>query len=241
MNNLLPIAEIFTSPQGEGVFTGQPQTFIRLAGCTVGKPYKVSADQKLAAGLSIYTEECTLYDGRRFPCDTDYRVKRRMTVEQILKEIPPNVENVCITGGEPLMHNLDTLITYLWDAEKMVHIETSGTINKFLTSRIWVTCSPKFSPYLDMMTRADEFKLLVDKDFDPHKPIICIYQDTVQNVTPLFLAAKKPVYLHPVNGEHTISKENLALCKKWQEEFPQFRIGLQLHKAMSSVLEEVIR
>src|SRR4051812_2738266 len=94
-----PISEIFTSPQGEGLYTGMMMTFIRLAGCSVGRPYPkekyvvlphcefkcIGGDPDMGHGpncayaksthvLPIYTEQCTLYDGRTFACDTDYRV-----------------------------------------------------------------------------------------------------------------------------------------------------------------------
>ena len=74
-----PISEIFTSPQGEGVYAGAMMTFIRLAGCTVGKPFPKEKYQSRKdpiegahniPGLAVYTEKCTLYDGREFACDT---------------------------------------------------------------------------------------------------------------------------------------------------------------------------
>lgn len=91
-----PISEIFVSPQGEGVYQGTMMTFIRLAGCTVGKPFpkemyvpsqKIRPDKSIQnkpAEFPIYTEKCTLYDGREFACDTDYRVKERLMVEKLL-------------------------------------------------------------------------------------------------------------------------------------------------------------
>jgi organic radical activating enzyme len=151
-----PVAETFASFQGEGAFAGTSMYFIRLAGCTVGKPFpkEMYQDRDLpldtpgnisGKALPIYTEKCTLYDGREFPCDTDYRVHERLSVVDILSRVPYNYDRVCITGGEPLMHNLESLVTAL-KITKFVHIETSGTqpFQKCLSdNKIWVTLSPK--------------------------------------------------------------------------------------------------
>lgn len=249
-----PIAEIFSSPQGEGVYSGQFQTFIRLAGCTVGKPYpKKKAVESFVVNvcarmgnthwcprectpvveLPIYTEKCTLYDGREFPCDTDYRVHDRLTAEDITNQIPAGVDDVCITGGEPLMHDLRPLITYLFGIGRRIHIETSGTIDKALHPDIWVTCSPKKGVLTSMLVRANEVKILVDEDFDPERNVGINYL--------VSLSYKKPVFLHPVNPEKEVSAKNLQLCLDWQIKFPGFRVGPQMHKAMSSILNKEIR
>ena len=232
------------------------QTFIRLAGCTVGKPfpkhkYEVHEDwvtkngERVAKvdlpGLPVYTEQCTLFDGRKFACDTDYRVKERMTPFQIMQEIPKKVQHVCITGGEPMMHNLDNLVSYLWGEDKIIHLETSGTIDKHVASDIWITCSPKFNPYLSMIQRANELKILVDKDFRPEIPMTTLINGTVQGVNLVELAENKPIYLQPVNFEFEVDKDNLQLCIDIQQEFPAFRISVQLHKVMSQQTGELVR
>ncbi len=242
--SLYPISEIFTSPQGEGVYAGQMQTFIRLAGCTVGKRYPA---EKYGTGkhqLPVYVERCTLYDGRTFACDTDYRSKMRLTAEAIIDKIPAGVDDVCITGGEPLMHELHTLITYLIGVGRKIHIETSGTLYVDLPSDIWITVSPKNGCLSKMITRADEIKLLVDKDFNPEAPLIVIGKSELYPSGEYYfptLAYKKPVFLQPVNGEKEISPQNLSLCLEWQRRFPGFRVSLQTHKVMSQILSTEVR
>lgn len=251
MSKVFPIAEMFTSVQGEGVYTGVMMTFIRLAGCTVGKPFPKESyglDQELRGCkynppvLPIYTEQCTLYDGRHFACDTDYRVKERLTVQEIIDRVPSNVERVCITGGEPLMHDLTTLFTYLWGEKKKIHLETSGTIDEpHISSDIWVTVSPKFNIYLDMITRADELKILVDDDFEPSKSILALTSSIPQAVFLPGIAVIKPVYLQPINKEFDVDEHNLKLCRMIQDTYPQFRISVQLHKVMSDITKELVR
>lgn len=240
-----PISEIFTSPQGEGMYTGMMMTFIRLSGCSVGKPYPKEMYRKTEtrlgtvlgdvsftepSALPIYTEQCTLYDGRTFACDTDYRVHERLEIEDIIKQIPDNISHVVITGGEPLIHDLNPLIEAL--KPRWVHIETSGTkllkLLPHLTGNVWLTVSPKF-PLLDaMVDMADEIKLLIDKDFDCSE-------------LPASIKEHSRVYIQPVNGEFNVSKENLARCMEIQKANPQFILSLQLHKILSDYVGEIVR
>jgi len=244
-----PISEIFTSPQGEGVWSGTMMTFVRLAGCTVGKPYPKDKYQTFQGegkingnALPIYTEECTLYDGRKFPCDTDYRKKKVMTAAQILEEIPKNVTHVCITGGEPLMHDLYSLVKPLRLANKEIHLETSGTKrpkSMVELENIWVTVSPKKPLLPEMVLRANEFKILVDDQFDPDLKV-CQGPDTWASWAEIAKLGVV-VWLQPVNFEHEVNPDNVKLCMKWMEKYPQFRVSLQMHKVLSLFTEERIR
>lgn len=168
-------------------------------------------------------------------CDTDYRVHGRLTTQQISSSIPENITHVCITGGEPCMHNIMDLIPQLTDnGKRQIHIETSGTINWYLKPT-WITVSPKKGVTHYMLDVADELKLLVDEKFNPEELI----PDTL--VLPTTIAKQKPTYLHPVNFEKTINPDNVKLCRMWQDKYPQFRIGLQLHKALSLFTENEVR
>jgi 7-carboxy-7-deazaguanine synthase len=256
MDKKFPISEIFTSVQGEGVHTGVAMTFIRLAGCCVGKPYPKeryeTREMETFVGLEdmppefpIYTEKCTTVHGIEFPCDTDYRVKERLSLPELMERIPKDVERVLITGGEPLIHDITTLITYLWADGKKVHIETSGTVDELIDHRVWVTVSPKFNCYLNMIKRADELKVLVNEKFRTDN---LLYMKTImddgtmiQNVDLTKLAKTKPVFLQPINFENTVNNDNLKRCLEWQKEYPQLRISIQLHKVLGACIGELVR
>jgi len=249
---LFPISEIFTNYQGEGVYAGTLMTFIRFAGCNVGKPYpkekyEVGFEQgkqhpSIPAELPIYTEKCTTYDGREFACDTDYRVKQRLAYHEIVGCIPNGVKHVCITGGEPFMHKFMPLfierLAKLWQ----VHVETSGT-KPVPDLNAWITLSPKQGVRYDAFANADELKLLVDENFDPTKKISLEnpFNDKPMEIELWYLAQSVITYLQPINNEHTICAENLKLCLKWQEKFPQFRVCLQLHKAIGAIIGRIER
>lgn len=236
---IYPVSEMFLSPQGEGMFAGVMMWFIRLAGCTVGKPFPkemYSGLGEMSPQFPIYTEKCTLYDGREFPCDTDYRVNSRLPTANILDAIPGDIERVCITGGEPLMHNH---LKYLVEAirrshpsfKRMVHLETSGTIRRVLdlpASGLWITVSPKKGCLPEVVGVANEIKLLVDEYFDWDK-------------VPDFIKQHATIYIQPVNGEHTVNVDNLRRCRELQARFPRLRLSLQLHKVLEKFLIERVR
>jgi 7-carboxy-7-deazaguanine synthase len=231
--DIYPVAECFDSLQGEGVYAGQRQFFIRLAGCSVGKPFpkeRYSVNSEGSKALPIYTEQCTTWDGRKFECDTDYRVKQHLSVEELVALVPEDCYNVCLTGGEPFIHDLVPLVYALWMKQIKTHIETSGTRhlndafpssnNDHVERDVWITVSPKLNVLDGMLRRADEIKLLVDVNFP------------VKNDLLKKLANKKNVFLQPINHENTVDSRNLKVCHELLKNYPDWKLSIQLHKVM---------
>ena len=237
-----PVAEIFNSPQGEGQYTGTLMTFIRFAGCSVGKKLTPGLRQGWMNRQSvfaerieipIYTEQCCTYDGRPFLCDTDFRTKEVLTVGQIIERIPKGMEHVCLTGGEPLIHDLEPLVTRLkemFDDDlgvkyhmPCIHVETSGTIDwpeyDFDTGYIWLTVSPKFGVLEEMLEFADEVKILVDENFDESKLPAVMQNSWAGNV-----------YIQPINAEFAIDDKNMQRVLELQKKHPSWKISSQMHK-----------
>lgn len=233
-----PIAEIFTSPQGEGLYAGVLMTFIRFAGCSVGK--KLSEHERAEwlqkdpdfgknGGIPIYTEKCTIYDGREFLCDTDFRTKEVLTVEQIMAQVAPEVSHVCLTGGEPLDQPLTPLLDALAAKGLKIHFETSGTVDIAeraypkigegigIQAWLWITVSPKKNALPKMIGLADEIKLLVDDDFDIEK-------------VPQQIKEHELVWLSPINNEFSLDRRNVDKCVALQRKYGKFRLALQAHK-----------
>ena len=238
VESTLPLAENFSSPQGEGRFVGHRMYFLRLAGCTVGKPF--TADERIAnesftgQKLHIYQEKCTAWNGSNFACDTNYKMSERMTVSKIVALIPDNVQHVCLTGGEPLMHDLTPLMHALCDAAKIVHIETSGTIdftrfpwfaayfgwNDHDIPKPWVAVSPK-AGYLDIcIENASELKVLIGDDFDEAQ-FLAAFQCEID---------MDKVYIQPINGEFTLDMVNVKKCLDLQLKYPKLMLSSQMHK-----------
>ncbi|NJO85800.1 MAG: 7-carboxy-7-deazaguanine synthase QueE [Synechococcaceae cyanobacterium RM1_1_27] len=100
----LPIVETFHSIQGEGFWTGTNAFFIRLAGCDVGCPW---CDTKQS------------WSARHHP--------QRLLTGLVAEAVAAQPKIVIVTGGEPLMHNLDPLTQALHAAGLTIHLETSGS------------------------------------------------------------------------------------------------------------------
>tara|TARA_B100000579_G_C22835406_1_gene858434 strand:- start:2105 stop:2722 length:618 start_codon:yes stop_codon:yes gene_type:complete len=140
----IPVMESFYSIQGEGVHTGKPSYFIRLAGCDVNCDW------------------CDVKDSWEVD-ENQYK-----TVDEIINEVKKyNVEIVIITGGEPLMHNLTNLTLALKKIHKRIHIETSGT-HPMSGNFDWICFSPKKfkKPLNEFFKISNELKIIINSDSD---------------------------------------------------------------------------
>ena len=111
----LPIIDCFVSLQGEGKYTGYPSLFIRVSGCNL---------------------RCCFQDSI---CDTAYSSfhpeKGHFTKDDVVELLAkyPMLEDIVITGGEPMMYQegLGDLMEYIeliTDHHFQVTVETNGTI-----------------------------------------------------------------------------------------------------------------
>ncbi|MGZ4906566.1 MAG: 7-carboxy-7-deazaguanine synthase QueE [Halobacteriota archaeon] len=101
-----PVCEQFISLQGEGLSLGRKSCFIRLAGCNLS---------------------CTF-------CDTAYArdvgSAPRLDVPTILRAAPHKMP-IIITGGEPMLYDLEPLLRGIYGRDgrdSIIEIETNGTI-----------------------------------------------------------------------------------------------------------------
>lgn len=138
------VYEYFYSLQGEGAYSGKAAFFIRLAGCKVGCPW---CDSK---------ESWRRENGRE------------MTLEQLRCEVVASGSKiVVITGGEPMLHNLNALTAMLRELGVRVHLETSGS-EPFSGMFDWMTLSPKRGKMCreEYYPLADELKVVIECESD---------------------------------------------------------------------------
>jgi len=219
----LIVSEEFHSLQGEGFWTGTPMHFIRLSGCNVGQhpehaTWEIGQDRNFPIlKTGSVAAVCHTYDNRRFWCDTDFWKGTVTDADTLLDDTWE--QHVCITGGEPLLHyeKLDQLASMCQDRGLMLHVETSGTINHPISG--WVTVSPKLGFKEDMISWADEIKLLVDGGFK------------LSNV-PGCIRDHKLVYVQPINNELSIDPENFKLCMEVLRVRPDWKLSIQQHKQL---------
>ncbi len=142
--NYLPLMEEFYSLQGEGYHTGKAAYFIRLGGCDVGCYW---CDSKESWNPDIYP-----------PVSTD----------KILKNIIVcPAKSVIVTGGEPLLYNLDYLCSQLKRHNIQTFLETSGSYS--LSGKWdWICLSPKQStpPVEELYFMANELKIIITNEND---------------------------------------------------------------------------
>lgn len=134
----LPVMEHFYTLQGEGAYAGKAAYFIRLGGCDVGCHWCDVKDS---------------WDAGKHPLTN---------IEALAKEATSYSKTIIITGGEPLMWNLDFLTNKLKEFGAMIHIETSGAYS--LSGEVdWITLSPKKLAEVkpDVLKKASELKCII--------------------------------------------------------------------------------
>lgn len=217
-------------------------TFFRLAGCNVGRYVHHTtpkADTFPVLPTGIRAVECTSWDGRTFPCDTDFQRKQQLSVSTLIKEIPKGVEWISITGGEPFIHSHAALVAFC-DAMRRkkigYHIETSGTIaipDAIYDTGCYIVCSPKKGYLPSVLLAADEIRLLVDKDFDVEAASKCLTADGEPKAV-----KTNNVFLSPISAKDDVmalDPVSLQRCVDLVTTIPLFnraRISIQTHKIL---------
>jgi 7-carboxy-7-deazaguanine synthase len=193
----LPLVEEFFSLQGEGYHTGKAAYFIRLGGCDVG---------------------CSWCDSP-FSWNQDLHplVETGAIIDRILKS---GTESVVVTGGEPLMWNLDYLCNGIKKKNISTFIETSGAYS-LSGEWDWICLSPKrnMPPAKEVCNAADELKVIIqdESDFEWAEK----FRRMVSSKCRLFLQPEWSRF-------ETIIPEIVEYIKRNQI----WRISLQVHKYM---------
>jgi organic radical activating enzyme len=230
----LPIAETFHSLQGEGTYVGTPMHFIRLAGCPVGKKASIESSKTgfeenhlpiLSSG--VIGSMCQTWDGRFFPCDTDFSCHTYKTVDELIGETWE--KHICLTGGEPLIHQKSLIeqgfFQQAFQKGIQIHIETSGTVlidtRLVPDKRVWLTVAPKWNCKGEMLDIADEIKLLIDEGWNEDNWAIMTSPHICPNI-----------FVSPINEEKTVNQENIKLALAVLRSHPTWRLSCQLHKLL---------
>ncbi|MEC3879861.1 7-carboxy-7-deazaguanine synthase QueE [Parapedobacter sp. 10938] len=195
---LLPLMEQFYTIQGEGYHTGKAAYFIRLGGCDVGCHW-CDVKESWDAELHPLTSADTI-------------------IEQA-KQHPSKA--VVVTGGEPLLYNLDYLTHGLQEAGIQTFMETSGAY-PLSGSWDWICLSPKKfkSPLPDVIAAAGELKVIVFNKSD--------FAWAEQHAA--LVPATCKLYLQP---EWSKAQEMTPLIVDYVMQHPKWEISLQTHKYLN--------
>ena len=191
----LPVMEYFYTLQGEGYHQGRAAYFIRLGGCDVG---------------CVWCDVKDSWDASKHPLQT---------VDFLVSEVQKTpAKLVVITGGEPLLHNLDALTAALQAAGFETNIETSGS-SPLSGNWNWICLSPKkFKAPLDHVVQvADELKVVIFNKHDFE------WAETFAAQVP----TSCKLYLQP---EWEKASSMLPLITAYIKENPKWELSAQLHK-----------
>ena len=191
----LPVMEHFYTLQGEGYYQGRAAYFVRLGGCDVG---------------CVWCDVKESWDAEKHP------VLEISSIIGEIKKTPADI--VVITGGEPLMHNLDTLTAEMKKAGLQTNIETSGS-SPLSGHWDWICLSPKKfkEPLPEITNAANELKVIVynKSDFAWAEK----YAAQVQ--------ASCKLYLQP---EWSKASQMTPLIVDYIKANPRWELSLQIHK-----------
>lgn len=119
---LLNLSEVFDSVQGEGLFLGTKQVFVRLAGCNLSCSYcDTSWSWDIPENFNIILDD--------FNVKYTNPISPDILGREIARLLPTNTYAVSITGGEPLMQ-AEALCEFLPPIREKTKIllETNGTL-----------------------------------------------------------------------------------------------------------------
>ena len=190
----LPLMEAFYTIQGEGYHKGSAAFFIRIGGCDVG---------------------CHWCDVKE---SWDANLHPPTYIEEIVTQAKSYADTVVVTGGEPLMWNMNPLTEALQAAGMKTHIETSGAYP--LSGKWdWICLSPKkrMLPMPEIYIAADELKVIVYN------------KDDLQFAKKQALGVDESckLYLQP---EWSRRDKTIPLIVTYVLENPQWMASLQTHK-----------
>lgn len=191
----LPVMEHFYTIQGEGFHQGRAAYFIRLGGCDVG---------------CVWCDVKESWDAALHP---------RFSVDALVQLVSDSGADLAVvTGGEPLMHQLDALTAALQQKGIETNIETSGS-HPVSGHWDWICLSPKKfkAPLPGILPMANELKVVVFNKSD-----LDWAEKYAAQVTP---ACK--LYLQPEWDKAAIV---LPLIIDYVKAHPQWRISIQVHK-----------
>ena len=194
---MLPLMEEFYTIQGEGFYKGTAAYFIRIGGCDVGCHW---CDVKESWDANLHPP-----------------TKTTAIAESAIK----HSNTVVVTGGEPLMWNMEPLTSDLKIRGAKTHIETSGAY-KLSGDWDWICLSPKKTklPLQEVSDAAHELKIIIFNKND-----FIFAEEQAQKVNKDCI-----LFIQP---EWSKRDEMIPLMVDFVMQNPKWKMSLQTHKYMN--------
>lgn len=197
LGEMLPLMEEFYTIQGEGYHKGTAAYFIRVGGCDVGCHW---CDVKESWNPDLHPPTA---------------------VEKISQNATKYSKTIVITGGEPLMWNMDPLTSLLKEKGLSIHIETSGAY-PLTGTWDWICLSPKKRklPTETVYEKANELKVIIYNKDD-----FRFAEEQAEKVGP-----SCKLYLQP---EWSNRDKMMPLIVAYVMNNPKWVVSLQTHKYLN--------
>ena len=194
---MLPLMEAFYTIQGEGYHKGTAAYFIRVGGCDVGCHW---CDVKESWDADVHP-----------PTD----------IETIATQAMESSDTIVVTGGEPLMWDMQPLTNLLKEKKLKTHIETSGAY-PLSGDWDWICLSPKKRkpPVSKIYSKAHELKMIVYNKSD-----FKFAEEHAKKVSKQCI-----LYLQP---EWSVSEKITPFIVEYIMKHPKWKISLQTHKYLN--------
>jgi len=213
-----PVVDIFQSLQGEGLRQGRQTLFIRFFGCNLkcsfcDEPHHLNASKVVEFTAQQLISFCVT----QFP--------------QIFY-IPRSA--VCLTGGEPLIHNIVPFVDLCLKEGCLVQIETNGTqempLSPGLRTFVHTTVAPKescdFHIHESLWFFIDEIKLVCNAK-NGESIVNFFLESHRENIEALDI----PIFIQPENNQNDIHEENSKRCIELANDYC-LHFSPQLHKIL---------
>lgn len=215
------VNEIFFSYQGEGIYAGIPQIFVRFAGCNIrcsycDTKYSLSANNKNAS----YSAE-----------------KLCAAVLKIIKKNKKNffgqIPSISVTGGEPLIYSdfLSDFLKRIKEKQINVYLETNGTLpDEF--RKIYKLC--------DIVSMDIKLKSACKRDFfREHKQFLKIANKKIFVKIVISKNTGKQEFIKAVNTVESVSKNIKLVLQPDSNNAKEYVKVLEFYAAASSKIKDV--
>ena len=212
----VPVTEIFFSYQGEGLFVGEPQIFLRFCGCNLFCDY---CDTPAARCVKTGTYKLLSVKEIKYKIDKLYKKHKKAFDSCFKKGV------VAVTGGEPLLYtDILKVLLPLLKKKYIIYLETNGTLPGAYN---------KIKKYVDIVSMDVKYPSACRKHYwQEHEDFIKsakknVFVKAVMTNKTKYSEIKKSVdmikkvslnislVLQPVSKLGTVSAPGKAKLKKW--------------------------
>lgn len=250
---MLRLVEIFSAIQGEGIYVGERQLFVRLGGCNLRCVYCDQPETLDATAIPRYRVE--QHAGKRDFVWRDNMATAADVVEAVEKLDQPRGlhRTVSLTGGEPLLQasGLRDLLPELRGRGYRIYCDTNGMLPQYAAKVAdWIdvvamdvklpssTGEPPFwkeyAEFLELFEPSKVFvKVVVDEHFtwEEIENVCCVIAGRDGNI-PLILQPVTPSADSGNPPTPAVILDLQAFCKRF---LPDVRVIPQTHKMIGQL------